>query len=396
MLSDDRAIERQISEVLSQRTGTLAADWHCVFKARYGMHVAFEAIRECMGEGEVATQLLTCCTAVDPILSADLTPRYCDISPRTASIDPLRLDLSGSVRAVVLQHTYGIIDDASSRELARCAHESGAVVIEDCAHCVGRMALDEEGRPLADISVHSFGIEKVLDTLMGGAIWVNPASPFSELVAEVSRRLAELPPAPVRIKMLSRMNRFQLRVFGHLPHDIHVRWYRRLSSHGLFEPAVAEEERRGRLPYDPMRPSAYVCKKALSALKGIEGIEASKRELVSIYRRGLSGVEGIEIPAAAMEGEAQPLLKFPLLVHDTALADCVVEAVCDAGYFTSAWYRPELYPNVLDKEAYHVPTDRSNLMENDRFIARVATLPTNITPDAAQRVVEVVLGVVSS
>ncbi len=391
-----KTLEQRIAALLARRTGTVEMDWHCVFKARYGMRVAFDAIRSRMGEGMVVTQLLTCCTAVDPILAAGLTPLYADISADTASIDPDRLALPADCRAVMLQHTYGIIDDAASRRLVERAHAAGAVVIEDCAHCVGRMAVDEEGYPLADISIHSFGIEKVLDTLFGGAVWVNPRSPFTEVVDELSARLAALPAPPARIAFVARVNRFQLRVFGHLPRPL-VRGLRRvLPALGLFEPAVSDDERRGQLPYDPMRPSRFVCEKALVALEGLGRVEDARAAVASVYRSELGGVPGIEIPQAAISGDTQPLLKFPVLAADTDTADRMVSEVCRAGYYTSAWYRPELCPGVLDKAAYHVPEDRSGLVANDRFVACVATLPTDIDVAGAHRVCEVVRSVVSS
>ena len=157
--------EASIAQIMASRTGTDPADWFLVFKARYGMQVAFEEIYAEMGPGEVATQLLTCCTAVDPILVAGLVPRYCEVSFDTAMIDSEALDASGELRAVVAQHTYGIVDDAATARLAQRAHDAGALLVEDCAHCVGRMAKSESGEPLADISFHSFGIEKMLHTL---------------------------------------------------------------------------------------------------------------------------------------------------------------------------------------------------------------------------------------
>ena len=197
--------EASIAQIMASRTGTDPAYWFLVFKARYGMQVAFEEIHAEMGAGEVATQLLTCCTAVDPILVAGLVPRYCEVSFDTAMIDSEALDASGELRAVVAQHTYGIVDDAATARLAQRAHDAGTLLVEDCAHCVGRMAKGESGEPLADISFHSFGIEKMLHTLLGGAVWVNPASPFSAVSRRVRDRLSVLPVSGARLDMLERL-----------------------------------------------------------------------------------------------------------------------------------------------------------------------------------------------
>lgn len=388
--------EEEIASDLAARTGTDAADWYLVFKARYGMQLAFEAIRAELGEGKVATQLLTCCTAVDPILVAGLEPVYAEVSACTASLDPEKLGDVPGLRAVVLQHTYGIVDDASSQRLAARAHEQGAALVEDCAHGVARMVRGADGAPLADISVHSFGIEKMLDCQFGGAVWVNPASPFSAMAARLHAVLSVLPPLTSRLDWLTRIYLLQNRVIAHSPLSL-ARWARRaLPPRQLLEPPVSDIERRGGLQHPVFRPSASVCERALTALRKLDAGERLHVGAVEAYRREFADMPGVETFGAAMEGPAQPLLRFPILVHDTATADKVTDEVCAAGFYTTAWYRPELGPGVLDEEAYRVPKDRSGLSVCDRLVACVANLPCDVTEEGAHTVAEVVRRVVSS
>ena len=155
---------------LAERTGTCAKDWYVVFKARYGMEVVFEVLRELRGGGSVVTQLMTCCTAVDPIVAAGLVPHYGELSERTLALDPARLPLVSDLRAVVLQHSFGIIERKGDWRLADAAHAAGAVLVEDSAHCLARLSRGNEGKPLADVSVHSFGVQKMVQTYFGGAV----------------------------------------------------------------------------------------------------------------------------------------------------------------------------------------------------------------------------------
>ena len=185
--------EASIARIMAERTGTRPEDWYCVYRARHGMLAACEAVRATIGEGHVVTQLLTCCTAVDPILAAGLIPRYGEVSADTASLDSAALPLDSSVRAVMLQHTFGLVDDGASRRIASAAHEAGALVFEDCAHGVARMAKGPDGSPLADVSFHSFGVEKMLHAQFGGAVWVNPEGASPEVLQVLRERLAQLP-----------------------------------------------------------------------------------------------------------------------------------------------------------------------------------------------------------
>lgn len=97
-----------------------------------------------------------------------------------------------------------------------------------------------------------------------------------------------------------------------------------------------------------------------------------------------------------MAGEAQPLLRFPVILASEELADAAERSITNRGYYTTSWYRPELGPGVLDPAVYKVPDDRKGLCANDWVTAGVVNLPTDIPADAAPHVVSAVLSVLSS
>ena len=388
--------EASIARIMAERTGTRPEDWYCVYRARHGMLSACEAVCATIGEGHVVTQLLTCCTAVDPILAAGLTPRYGEVSADTASLDPAALPLDSSVRAVMLQHTFGLVDDGASRRIASAAHEAGALVFEDCAHGVARMAKGPDGSPLADVSFHSFGVEKMLHTQFGGAVWVNPEGASPEVLQVLRERLAQLPVTGAHLTALTGTFVFWNRVFNHLPLPVARGLRRFLSATGLFEPAVSDEERRGGVSHDPMRPSDAICDAVIEAFGCLDEDVVTRTEATRAYSELLADVPGVTLLASAAQGPYQPLLKYPVLVADAATSDAVCEACCAAGHYMTVWYRPELGPGVLDESAYHVPVDRSAIPVCDDMVQRILTLPTNQGAEGARAVVDVLKGVVSS
>ena len=388
-------LEKSLAERMAELTQTRAEDWYLTYRARHGMLTVFCSLVGKKGAGEVVTQLLTCCTAVDPIIAAGLVPVYGELSAQTCSLDPDQLRLGQNARAVVLQHTYGIVDDASSRALVERAHEAGAVVVEDCAHCVARMARDEAGVPVADVSVHSFGVEKMLPTLFGGAVWVNPDSPLAGELAHIRESLAALPAPPAKAERLNSSYRQVNRVLVHLPLPLARPLRRALAKGGLFDPAVSDEERLGGVSHEPTRPTTFACDAALAVLSDYEKNLAARSAAVCAYREALAGAPGVEIPAAVLTGEVQPLVRMPILLANTEVADAVESAVLKAGYYTTAWYRPELGPGVLDEAAYRVPADRSALAQSDRLVACVANLPTDIPVDGVRKVIDAVRAVAS-
>ncbi|MGW6226215.1 DegT/DnrJ/EryC1/StrS family aminotransferase, partial [Cellulosimicrobium cellulans] len=254
------------TRMLADRTGTDPADWFLVFKARYGMEVVFRALAEARGTGDVVTQVFTCSTAVDPVLVAGLRPVYAEVSPATVAIDPDRLAVGPATRAVVLQNTFGIVDDATALRLRAAARSVGALLVEDSAHCVTRLARDADGSPVADVSFHSFGVEKMLPTRFGGAVWVNPALEPGLRAAIVSA-LDALPVVGARLDLAARSFRTQVRVLNRLPGGAAGKVRGALTAVGAYEPAIAPVENRGGLAHPPQRPSSWVTGRMVDALR---------------------------------------------------------------------------------------------------------------------------------
>lgn len=284
--------------------GRRPEDWFPVFKARYGMQVAFDAVRSVRGDGSVLTQLFTCCTAVDPIVVSGLRPRYADVGADTMGIDVAKVESMplGSdeqVHAMVMQHTFGAIDEDSSRRLAALAGEMGALLVEDCAHCVTRMARDAAGWPLADISVHSFGVEKMLPTRFGGAIWVNPRlrERDAALDAETRGRLAALEQPSHHLDTVTKLYINENRVLSRLG-GFGGRMRERLTASGWYEPPISDKERRGALEYEPMTVTPWIAQQAVAGISALDANENGRRAVVTMYREAFAGVDGLDVPGS--------------------------------------------------------------------------------------------------
>ena len=377
--------DRGVREALAARSGTAPQDWFLVLKARSGLEVVFRVLRAVRGAGSVVTQVFTCATAVDPVLVAGLVPRYAEVHADSLALDPDRLDLPADVRAVVVQHTFGMVDDAAALRLRDAAHAGGAVLVEDSAHAVTRLAR-AAGAPVADVSVHSFGAEKLLATKFGGAVWVRPdldPAVRGPLVAA----LAALPVPGLRHRWAMRCYRGQLRVLTRLPAAVAGPVRALATRVGLHEPPVAPVERTGRLAHPPLRPSRWVLGTMARALAWSGAVQARRAETAAVYARELAD---LDVPAGA-RGHA-PLVRFPLYAPDTAAAERVLAGLAAAGVPAGRWYRPALFPGPTDPALYayrpgEVPT-------TEDLIARVVNLPTTVAPVEAERIAGLVRGLI--
>ncbi|KAB8291005.1 DegT/DnrJ/EryC1/StrS family aminotransferase [Bifidobacterium avesanii] len=384
----------RLREALANRTGTRPQDWYPVFKARYGMFAAFSALHDVRGEGTVLTQLFTCCTAVDPIVDAGLTPRYEEVDAGTLSIDAKALadSVVGETRpvhAVMLQHTFGIIDNAADLDLSEAVRSMPrTLLVEDCAHCACRMARGDDGGPLADVSVHSFGVEKILPTRFGGAIWINPRLAQSDPVldAELRGRLDALPRPGARLDFVTRVYVNENRVLSRLG-GLGGTLRGALTRAGLYEPPIADSERAGKLSYAPMKPTPWIEDRAADAIGALHANEEGRKRVVAIYRDLLGhAADELGIPSGVMTGRPQPLLRFPLFLKSTEDAERVLKAVRAAGGYAERWYRPELFPGVSDPAAYGVTDEvHGRLPVTEGLVAGAVCLPTELGDDERAR-----------
>lgn len=380
-----------LRQALATRTGTQSSDWYLVFKARQGMFAAFNALAafelEGAGRSEVITQLYTCCTAVDPIVAAGLTPVYGDISPQTFALDANHLPVAERTAAAVLQHTYGVIDAAADAGFVEVAHRAGALVIEDCAHCAGRVSLDAQGKPLADISVHSFGVEKMLPTHFGGAIWVNPEMQNSELKERIVHELANLPELDAKREKAARHYLNQIRLLTHMPQSAAHKLRSHLEAAGKFEPAVAECERQGQLSGESALPSSWVVNRVIEALAHLDANEQHRSEVVAFYNEAFAA-------SGQQTYEVQPLHKYVVFAKDAKEAQAATEALGQAGIYTVSWYRPLLFPGVTDEAAYGLKVGLEgalgNLPATKDCSERAICLATDISHEMARKAVDVV------
>jgi dTDP-4-amino-4,6-dideoxygalactose transaminase len=383
-LVDDSLTVRQ---ALAQASGTDPADWHLVSKARHALLVVMRTVREHAGPGEVVTQPYTCLTAVAPIVSAGLRPRYADVDVNTLSVDPARLPgvVSADTRAVVAQHTFGPVAPVAR---LRQFTPDGALLVEDSAHCLGQLGRGPDGAPAADVSVHSFGVEKMLPTRAGAAVWVNPALRAGPWHGWLTAALTGLPVAGRREALAHLLGNPARRVAGRLGGP-GARALSTAASVGLVDMAIMPSERWGTVAGEPTVLSYPALREVVGAVGGLAATMEHRRRTGATYRQGLSGVPGVTIPRL-FDDPSLSLVRFPLLLASPERAEEVFAALAADGLVPGRWYRPTLFPGPADARLFHYDPATCPVAEDAS--ARVLNLPTApfVTPEAARRSVEVV------
>lgn len=124
-----------------------------------------------IGSGdEVIVQAYTCVIVPNAVIASGAAPIFVDIEKETLSFNAqeIRQAITPKTRAIICQHTFGI--PASLGELKEICDERRIPLIEDCAHIIpdenGPDAVGKTG----DFVLFSFGRDKAVSGITGGAI----------------------------------------------------------------------------------------------------------------------------------------------------------------------------------------------------------------------------------
>ena len=115
--------------------------------------------------------------------------KFVDCELRTFGMDPnaLQQAISGSTRAVIATHLYGV--PCRIPEIAAISSANGAALIEDCAHCFGASVGGKKVGTFGDAGCFSFETSKVINTMGGGMVTVRESQ-----LGDRIRRSAKMEP----------------------------------------------------------------------------------------------------------------------------------------------------------------------------------------------------------
>lgn len=146
-----------------------------------------------IGRGDdVIIQAFTCIAVSSAVRWTGASPQYADIIPQTYNLDPasVRRSITPQTKAIVIQHTFGIPADLD--RIKTIADEHDLILIEDLAHGLGSTYRGKALGTFGDVAIISFGRDKVLSCVFGGAIVVNNPK-YIESIQKTTKSLTNPP-----------------------------------------------------------------------------------------------------------------------------------------------------------------------------------------------------------
>jgi dTDP-4-amino-4,6-dideoxygalactose transaminase len=333
-----------------------------------------------IGEGdEVLIQAYTCNAVPNPIVWTLAKPVYADIDANTLNVDvdDLNRKISEKTRAIILQHTFG--RPGPIEQVLKIAKEKKLLIIEDCAHSLGGTYKGKKLGTYADAAILSFGREKVISSLAGGAIIVDNQNLEKPLVSLISN----LKPLPAGRLISELANFFTWRT---ILRKIYFNktgygFIKKLNEHDFFNVVISRKEHAGERPpwYPGALPNTFA-QIALEEFANLEKYNQNRREIADFYLshirnpnfKLLSDHEGVYLRVVALHNNAPAVLTEARKRH----------------FWFGNWYNAPVYPNGVDEEKLGYTSGSCPVAEE--CASKTLNLPNylGMTTEDATRVVD--------
>ena len=314
--------------------------------------------------GKIYLQAFTCSAVIQPFITNGVLPVYVDTDDNF-NMDPTSLMkcYTKQARALLMQYTFGLLPKNLNAILS-FAKRYKLIVIEDISHAFG---IEQNGTYLGNygaISIVSFGRDKVVSTVGGGALIIHDKN----LQSKLRRAYDRLPQQPIHrialnmlylVYMLTAKQIYQWKITRT---SIYL-----LQKIGLLEKAVSEKEKNGQQTPGPYRFPTIFAPLLYHQLSRMEELKIKRTETVVLYNT---------LYNTKYTGS---LLKYPLLVKDP---NGTVTALRKQQIYLDRWYHHVIDPEGVNLKSFnYVAGTAPNAEYQAQHIINLPTLTPAIVPN---------------
>jgi dTDP-4-amino-4,6-dideoxygalactose transaminase len=299
---------------------------------RSALYYAIKALGLQEGD-EVLVQAFTCVAVPNAVVWNSLRPVFVDID-NSYNFDLVDLErkVTSQTKAILVQHTFGI--SANMEMIKNIASKHNLYIIEDCAHALGNTYGGKLLGTFGDVSILSFGRDKIISSVFGGVA----LSKDKNIAAALEKYAGQLETAP-RFFALQQLfylitYAISLPLYNLLVGKIILKITRMI---GLLSQAVYKKEWGGQMPQ--FTHYAFPEKLAVLALQQWQKLEA-----FSAHRTKISAYY---IEQLGLDMSPAPYLRVPYIVKNKP---AFLKAAQRMGLHLGNWYRGPVDPVGSDLE----------------------------------------------
>lgn len=346
---------------------------------RSALYFALQALG--IGKGDaVLVQAYTCVVVINAITQLGATPVYVDIGA-DYNMDPVdagKKITPPNVKALIIQHTFGV--PANIDALVALARTHGVATIEDAAHALGARYNGQLVGTFADIGMFSFGSDKIVSCVRGGALITKDAA-IAARIKTLQNSLAQ----PSLIQTVRHLVHVPVFALGKALYGIGVgklllAFFKQL--HLVNKIVYPAEKRGGVTPTYPARLANSLAHILTLQLVDLDMRNTHRIQLAQLYRAGIHNPR-ITVPALV---SGSVYVRFPLQVDSPKALHAYAKK---HNIILGDWYQQVVAPADTDPTCtQYVP---GNCPTAESLAQHSINLPTNrfITTQDAQRIIDV-------
>lgn len=347
----------------STRISRLYGNYHTMLTSsgRQALYDILRALNVSQGD-EVIVQAFTCLSVPAAVLWTGASPVYADINSKTYCLDPasVRERITSKTKAIIVQHTFGI--SGPIHEILEIAHQHQIRVIEDCAHAFDVSEGEGKLGMYGDAAFLSFGRDKCLSSVFGGAAITNNDTTARSLEAFQNER--SYPPHAWVAQQLLHPLLFSIILPLYDKMSMGKILLRSAQIAGLLSKAVTIQERAGGKPsHISYRYSPALAQLLIQQIQTQRVHTKRRRAIVALYADALGFYE--------LRDKSRPLLRFPIQVNHSLT---ILKNAQKAHMYLGDWYHAPLAPTCNLKEFKY---SRGVCPNAERIAQYMINLPTN-------------------
>jgi dTDP-4-amino-4,6-dideoxygalactose transaminase len=278
---------------------------------RTGLAMALKALD--VGPGaDVLVQAYTCVVVVNAIRAAGAQPIFVDTKDNFF-MDPADAErkMTPRTKVMIIQHTFGIPADMDA--LLAVAQKQRLKVIEDCAHTIGGTYRGKLLGTFGDSAMFSFGSDKVISSVRGGAVVTNN-SEAGERLRALQKELPQMRPITLFQHLLHGPIFFIAKPLYHLGIGKAILWAAkklRLMSRIISDREKAGGEERG----FPSQFPEVLADIASRQLLDLEEMNLHRQRIVALYAAGIKNAN-ISLPQETRAYVSYAYLRYPVITEN--------------------------------------------------------------------------------
>jgi len=371
------AVEREVEKYFNIK------HCHTFDSGRSAIYFTLKALGIKSGD-EVLVQAYTCMVVINAIKWTGATPVYIDVNDDfNLSVADLDKKISSTSKVLLVQHTFGLACDMD--QVMDVAQKNNIIVVEDCAHAFGTRFNNQLVGTFGDAAILSFGADKVISSVRGGAVITN-----NELISIELKKYQENLPLSKIGKTIQHLMHYPVFFKGKLFYSFYlgklILAFAKKAN--LINKIIYKEEKKGeQVSFYPAKYANALAGILLNQLKEVDQINLHRQEIAGYYDANLNNQKIVSPWLNKIKKENCIYLRYPLLVKHSAALRKYAKA---NGVILGDWYNSVIAPMDIDftKTGYQ----SGSCPKAELLASQSVNLPTNrhINLKDAKRIVDLI------